>query len=32
LKSHGLPLDYSVEDLAEEQPLAARLWPDTAAR
>ena len=32
LKAHGVLLDYSVEDLAEERALAARLWPDTAAR
>jgi hypothetical protein len=32
LKAHGVPLDYSVEDLADERELAARLWPDTASR
>lgn len=32
LKAHGVPLDYSVEDLADERALAARLWPDTASR
>ena len=32
LKAHGVPLDYSVEGLADERALAARLWPDTASR
>ena len=32
VKAHGVPLDDSVEDLAEERALATRLWPDTASR
>ena len=32
LKAHGVPLDYSVEDLTEERALAARLWAGTASR